>query len=97
MGYCVIAQVNIDVYRGTIPERTLARIKQILTEEQVNNLYCNNTGISFDTSGNKGIDYDFLDKIKELLQDNKKAESFEIGSSEFVESDGGGYYYNSDD
>ena len=97
MGYCVIAQVTIDIFLGMIPNKTLNRIIHILEEEEVTNLYHNSNSISFDTSGNKGIDYNFLDKIKKLLEDNKEVESFEISACEFIESGDNGYYYNSDD
>lgn len=95
MGYCVISQVSIDVYDGTIPEKTMDRIKAILKEEGVYGLHCSHNCITFDASGNKWIDYEFLEKIKQLLKDNKMVKSFEITASEYIESCDGGYHYNS--
>ena len=83
--------------KSTPPSRTLRRIKEILTKENIYNLYESSESISFTCSGNKGIDYDFLEEIKQLLKDNALVKSFEITSGEYVESDGGGFYYSSDD
>lgn len=51
--------------------------------------------ITFKMWGNKGIDYKRLDAIRSYCKE--KNISIDINVNEYVESDGGGYYYNSNE
>lgn len=96
MGWDVIGNVNID-YSGTLPEKTWLRIKRIIENEGCYDLQHRNNSIWFTASGNKGVDYEFMEEIKKLLKENKLVTDFEMSSSEYIESGDGGYYYSSTD
>jgi len=97
MGWCVISEASIEIYIGAMSPATERKIKEVLKEEEVYSLCCKYGNFSFSVSGNKRINYEFLDKIKQLLKDDKEVKVFEITASEFVESNDGGYRYNSDE
>ena len=96
MGWVVEGHVTIDIV-GIVPPKTLTRIKRIVENEGVYNHKFQNNLIYFTLSGNKGVNYDFLEKVQTLLNENSLVESFEISSCEFMETGDGGYYYNSVD
>jgi len=97
MGWEVQAHINIEINAGAIPDKTLERIKKMIINQGSFNHSFSNTGIWFTISGNKGVDYDFLEDIKDLLKVNKLVKGFEISACEYVESGDGGYYYSSKD
>lgn len=89
MGYEVIAKCSISV-EGKLESKVKDKIKKILSKEAFG-IEINSNWIIFELSGNKGVDYKFLEKIHKLLL----GKHYEISTSEYVESDEGGYYYNS--
>ena len=89
MGYEVIAFLSIEIFEGSERLDT-KKIKEIL-EDDVYNLSIEEDSIAFEMSGNKGIDYSSVDKVKDYLE--KQKVKFEITGSEFAET-GSGYYYS---
>jgi hypothetical protein len=94
MGYAVIAFCNIEAAAG-IKKGVMNRIASIAKKHLATNVKTGKDFITFELSGNKWVDYQPLDRIKELLL--KQKVSFEINASEFVECQDGGYYFDSED
>ena len=69
-----------------------SKIKDIIENEQPLAIEIYGDSIIFELSGDKGIGYSFMEKIKEIFK-GKKAE---IRCMEYVETQEG-YYYNSED
>jgi len=96
MGWEVLGMVQIDI-GGSIDNTTLEKIKSIVTNEGGFNPGYEPTQVWFTVSGNKGVDYDFMDGIIKLLKECNTVNLFEISSNEYCESGDGGFYYNSED
>jgi len=94
MGYAVIAFCDIEAV-GRIKKSVMNKIANIAKKHSATNIKIGGDFITFELSGNKWVDYQSLDKIKELLLKGKA--NFEISASEFVECQDGGYYFNSED
>lgn len=94
MGYAVIAFCNIEA-TGKIKKGVMNKIAEIASKHSATNIRTGVDFITFELSGNKWVDYQPLDKIKELLL--KQKTNFEINASEFVECQDGGYYFDSED
>ena len=92
MGWCVIAFGYIDTDIENT-EKILTKMKEIGKED-----FCKLQGkdghISFEMEGNKGIDYDSLEKLRDWIKKEKL--SCEISTSGYVEGSDG-FYFNSED
>ena len=91
MGYWVLSKIYID-FKKRITKKTIDRIREIIKEIECSNLYFESQSIFFETGGNKGVEYDFLDKIKKEFKDKIQT----INANEYIESDGGGYYWENE-
>lgn len=101
MSWSVRADVNIDWKYGILEQE----LKDFMVKEKMDvcelhgyhdendEVGCN--GVDFSMWGNKGVNYDCLEAIKNFMKENGVKE-FEISANEYVEADGG-YYYDSTD
>ena len=105
MGWEVIGFGNIDVDKKHMQEITDLMIgdKKKIIDRLLGEGYADDFydvegidgDISFRMSGNKGIDYERLDRIKAYCI--KSGIDIEINVREYEELEGGGYYFNSGD
>jgi len=94
MGYQVLAFCHIRLNKGDLNEDLKRKIKKMVDDVHGFQKEFEESWISFTLSGNKGVDYEVLDKIKKLLLSNEL--QFAITAGEYMEVDGG-YYYDSED
>lgn len=105
MGWAVIGLGNIDVdskHTKEIIDLMIGDKKKVidrlLGEEYADDFYeveGTDGCITFRMDGNKGIDYSRLDRIKEYCKRNNIEVTISV--NEYIESDSGGYYYDSND
>jgi hypothetical protein len=97
MGWQVISFISIDLWKESeiITKELSEKIDKILKDNDALDVEINDTSIYFKLDGNKGVDYSPVDKIKKLLLKAKL--KFCINASEYVESEGEGYYFDTDE
>lgn len=90
MGFAVISKVGIE-FNCELNEEIVMKVRQVLdeTETKAYHFMASEDYIAFELWGNKSVDYDCLDEIKEEL----KEYIVEIVANEYTESEDG-YYYN---
>jgi len=93
MGWEVIAFCNIDSLDKPFTQKQLEKIKEMVVSFNGFNIELNGDYIGFTLSGNKGVDYKILDKIKEFLL--KGDMKFSIRTGEYSET-GNGYWFDTD-
>jgi len=98
MGYIVIGLGSIT-YSGKKTNENLAYryIKKVFegSKNEYFNIKHDKCSHTFEMSGNKGIDYEDMDKIQDFLHSLRV--KYEIVVNEFVESGDYGFYVNSED
>jgi len=94
MGYSVVSFCNIDITKGKIEVMPHIKIKKLLEKAEAFEVTIKDEYISCQLWGNKGVDYEVLEKIKEILQEEKL--EFSICSNQYAEC-GDGYYYNTEE
>ncbi|MAG77178.1 MAG: hypothetical protein CL811_10520 [Colwelliaceae bacterium] len=90
MGYEVLSKIWIE-FKEDLDKKSIQEIKDILEKTGTSHYNFEVFGeeVTFEMSGNKWVDYECLDKIKKAF--NGKIQM--INANEYVESDGGSYYY----
>lgn len=92
----VIGFGQIIFYDGVVTDYEIRTIQNAMeVNDAFHNVQLDGRAITFEMSGNKGIDYTELIKIKEILEE--KEANFKIQVSEYMECEGTGFYYDSDD
>lgn len=93
MGYCVISFVDVNLNKGEFREQDVADIV-VMLDGEVGQLNSGKDWINFQLDGNKGVCYDKVNELKELLL--RRGYSFNISGMEFIEGDIG-YYFDSEE
>lgn len=97
MGWEVIAKCHIDINEGKLTSEQQNKIEEILKEAETFDIQINDDYVYCEMSGNKGVSYEPLDKIKELLLASPTKLKFSISASAYVEATDDGYSFDSED
>lgn len=95
MGYCVIGYGSIESTEFT--DKELEKIKGFLEEENkkfpstFRNIEVETGTVFFEMDGNKGIDYEPLERVKKKVL-NLGSHPFQIYVSEYMECEDGYYF-----
>ena len=100
MGYEVIAKCHVELEEPFKEDEALELEKLLKAQSADGSLHDlkistdSKEGYAFfELSGNKGVDYSILDKVKDLLKGHK----FSINAYEYIGCDDAGYYYSTED
>lgn len=93
MGYHVMGFGIINLFEGSIEDIEMIVKFMKKLKDDFFNIESGDGWINFKMEGNKGIDFDPLEKVKEFIL--KKELKFDMTVSEYSECQDGGFYFDS--